>query len=205
MTVADVPGVEISGLIFDAGADNSPALLQFGDPHRDGHEHGTTSQRPTDPARSRTCSSASAGRTSARRPTSLVVGQRQRDPRRHLGVARRPRQRRRLDEQHRRHRRRRQRRQRRPRPASSSSTTRSYDVFWTGENGKTIMFQNEMPYDPPNQAAWQHDGVLGWAAYKVADSVQDPRGLGPRQLLLLQRRPDDPRDATRSRCRSRRA
>ena len=68
-----------------------------------------------------------------------------------------------------------------------------YNVIWDGENGKTIMFQNEMPYDPPNQAAWQHDGVLGWAAYKVADWVQDPRGLGPRQLLLLQRRSHDPR------------
>jgi len=47
-----------------------------------------------------------------------------------------------------------------------------YDVFRAGENGKTIMFQNEMPYDPPNQAAWQHDGVLGWAAYTVADRVE---------------------------------
>jgi len=48
-----------------------------------------------------------------------------------------------------------------------------YNVIWNGENGKTIMFQNEFPYDPPNQAAWQHDGVLGWAAYKVADSVRN--------------------------------
>ena len=53
-----------------------------------------------------------------------------------------------------------------------------YDVYWTGENGKTVMFQNEMPYDPPNQAAWQHDGVLGWAAYKVADSVKTHEGWG---------------------------
>jgi hypothetical protein len=30
MTVADVPGVEISGLIFDAALVNSPALLQVG-------------------------------------------------------------------------------------------------------------------------------------------------------------------------------
>jgi hypothetical protein len=48
-----------------------------------------------------------------------------------------------------------------------------YNVIWNGENGKTIFFQNEFPYDPPNQAAWQHDGVLGWAAYKVADSVKN--------------------------------
>src|SRR5205823_7059951 len=53
-----------------------------------------------------------------------------------------------------------------------------YNVFWAGENGKTIMFQNELPYDPPNQAAYQHDGVLGWAAYKVADSVTTHEGWG---------------------------
>ena len=53
-----------------------------------------------------------------------------------------------------------------------------YNVIWAGEHGRTIMFQNEMPYDPPNQAAWQHDGVLGWAAYKVADSVRPTRAGG---------------------------
>ncbi|WP_426506922.1 adenylyl cyclase [Dactylosporangium sp. McL0621] len=47
-----------------------------------------------------------------------------------------------------------------------------YNVIWNGERGKTIFFQNELPYDPPNQAAWQHDGVLGWAAYKVNDKVK---------------------------------
>jgi hypothetical protein len=47
-----------------------------------------------------------------------------------------------------------------------------YNVIWTGENGKTIFFQNELPYDPPDQAAWQHGGVPGWAAYKVAGSVK---------------------------------
>ncbi|MFI5054561.1 MAG: adenylyl cyclase, partial [Acidimicrobiia bacterium] len=53
-----------------------------------------------------------------------------------------------------------------------------YDVYWAGENGKTIMFQNEMPYDVPNQAAWQHDGVLGWAAYKVARGVRTHEAWG---------------------------
>ncbi|GEA89206.1 hypothetical protein [Cellulomonas cellasea] len=48
-----------------------------------------------------------------------------------------------------------------------------YSVIWNGERGRTIMFQNELPYDPPNQAAWQHDGVLGWAAYKVSDRVRE--------------------------------
>ena len=47
-----------------------------------------------------------------------------------------------------------------------------YNVIWNGERGRTVFFQNELPYDPPNQAACQHDGVLGWAAYKVADRVR---------------------------------
>ncbi|MHC5797229.1 adenylyl cyclase [Lacisediminihabitans sp. FW035] len=47
-----------------------------------------------------------------------------------------------------------------------------YNVIWNGERGTTVFFQNELPYDAPNQAAWQHDGVLGWAGYKVADSVK---------------------------------
>lgn len=46
------------------------------------------------------------------------------------------------------------------------------NVIWNGERGKTIFFQNELPYDAPNQAAWQHDGVPGYAAYKVSDSVR---------------------------------
>nr|WP_146899013.1 adenylyl cyclase [Cellulomonas aerilata] len=49
---------------------------------------------------------------------------------------------------------------------------REYNVIWNGERGRTVLFQNELPYDPPNQTAWQHDGVLGWAAYKVADEVR---------------------------------
>jgi hypothetical protein len=46
-----------------------------------------------------------------------------------------------------------------------------HNVVWNGENGRTIFFQNELPYDPPDQEAYRRDGVLGWAAYKVADRV----------------------------------
>ncbi|WP_053912721.1 discoidin domain-containing protein [Streptomyces sp. SCSIO 75703] len=47
-----------------------------------------------------------------------------------------------------------------------------YDVVWSGERGRTIFFQNEKAYDVPNAAAVTHDGIVGYAAYKVADSVQ---------------------------------
>jgi hypothetical protein len=47
-----------------------------------------------------------------------------------------------------------------------------YNTVWNGENGVTILYQNELPYDPPTQADWMHDGVEGWAGYKVADDVK---------------------------------
>lgn len=48
-----------------------------------------------------------------------------------------------------------------------------HNVIWNGERGTTVFFQNELPYDPPTQADWTHDGVQGWAAYKVADDVEN--------------------------------
>jgi carbohydrate binding protein with CBM56 domain/chitobiase/beta-hexosaminidase-like protein len=54
-----------------------------------------------------------------------------------------------------------------------------YEVMWNGENGKTIFFQNEMPYDVPNQAAWNSPaGVNGYAAYKVGANVTTHEGWG---------------------------
>ncbi|MEU4928105.1 discoidin domain-containing protein [Streptomyces yokosukanensis] len=55
-----------------------------------------------------------------------------------------------------------------------------YDVSWNGERGRTIFFQNEKAYDAPNAAAVTHDGIVGYAAYKVADSVttHEAWGLG---------------------------
>ena len=50
-----------------------------------------------------------------------------------------------------------------------------YNVIWNGENGRTILYQNELPYDPPTQADWMHDGVEGWAGYKVGDNVTTHR------------------------------
>jgi hypothetical protein len=47
-----------------------------------------------------------------------------------------------------------------------------YNTDWTGERGVTILYQNELPYDPPSQADWMHDGVEGWAGYKVGDHVK---------------------------------
>jgi len=53
-----------------------------------------------------------------------------------------------------------------------------YNVIWNGENGRTVFFQNELPYDAPDQAAWSHDGVLGYAAYKVSNKVKHHEAWG---------------------------
>ena len=53
------------------------------------------------------------------------------------------------------------------------------EVIWNGNGGRVIFFQNEMPYDPPSQAAWmQPPGVLGYPALKVADAVTSFSGYG---------------------------
>jgi len=55
------------------------------------------------------------------------------------------------------------------------------EVVWNGERGQVVFFQNEMPYDPPDQAAWtQPSGVLGYPAMEVAPDVAafDGTGMG---------------------------
>lgn len=46
-----------------------------------------------------------------------------------------------------------------------------YNTIWNGQDGTTILYQNELPYDPPTQADWMHGGIEGWAGYKVGDEV----------------------------------
>ncbi|MEH0934261.1 adenylyl cyclase [Micromonospora psammae] len=47
-----------------------------------------------------------------------------------------------------------------------------YNTVWNGEHGTTILYQNELPYDPPTQADWMNGEVEGWAGYKVGDHVK---------------------------------
>jgi hypothetical protein len=179
MTVADVKGVEISGLIFEAGPVSSPVLLQVGTQHA---ASGQARDRngwsdPNDPSALHDVYFRIGGAHVGKATVSLEVNADntildniwawRADHGSGVGWT------------------------------SNTADTgvvvngdnvlatglfaehyQKYNVIWNGENGKTIMFQNEMPYDPPNQAAWQHDGVLGWAAYKVADSVKTHEGWG---------------------------
>jgi hypothetical protein len=46
-----------------------------------------------------------------------------------------------------------------------------YQTIWNGNNGRVYFYQSELPYDPPTAETWIHDGINGFASYKVADSV----------------------------------
>jgi len=178
MTAADVPGVEISGLIFDAGGTISPTLLQYGDRRPEGQSDAhQASTDPSDPGALHDVFFRIGGPHVGKAVTALSVGRDntilddiwawRADHGNGVGWT-----------------------------TNTADTGvevtgdnvvatglfvehfQKYNVIWSGENGKTVMFQNEMPYDPPNQLAWQHDGVLGWAAYKVADSVKTHEAWG---------------------------
>ncbi len=54
-----------------------------------------------------------------------------------------------------------------------------HEVVWNGEGGSVIFFQNEMPYDVPDQAAWRSTPTTdGYAALKVSPGVKTFQGWG---------------------------
>jgi hypothetical protein len=170
MLVADVAGVKLGGLMFDAGPVNSLVLLQVGTPHA--HKSD-----PADPTSLQDVFFRIGGASLGQATTSLIVNSDnvllddiwawRADHGNGVGWT-----------------------------ANTADTGmivngdnvtayglfvehyQKFQITWNGENGRTIFFQNEMPYDPPNQAAWTHDGVNGYAAYKVADSVKTHEGWG---------------------------
>jgi hypothetical protein len=171
MTVADVPGVKLTGLLFDAGTVNSPVLLQVGTPHA--HKSD-----PSDPTSLQDVFFRIGGATPGKATTSLVVNSDnvilddiwawRADHGNGVGWT-----------------------------ANTADTGvvvngdnvtayglfvehyQKYEVIWNGQNGRVVFFQNEMPYDPPSQAAWMEaPGVDGFAAFKVADDVTSFHGYG---------------------------
>jgi hypothetical protein len=171
MSVADVPGVKLAGLMVDAGPVSSPVLLQVGTPNA--HKSD-----PADPATLSDVFFRIGGATPGKATTSLVVNSDnvilddiwawRADHGNGVGWT-----------------------------ANTADTGvivngnnvsayglfvehyQKYEVIWNGQNGSTIFFQNEMPYDPPSQAAWMEaPGVDGWAAFKVANSVTSFSGYG---------------------------
>jgi hypothetical protein len=172
MTIADVDGVKVSGVLLEAGPVNSPVLLAVGDKvsatshakdpiflwdlycRAGGAAVGTCDCMVTVNANDvvgdnfwlwRADHGAGAGWTSNKNAVGLIVN-------------------------------------------GQNATlyglfvehTQAYQVVWNGNGGRTYFFQCEMPYDPPSQDAWKHGTTNGYAAYKVADTVttHEAWGLG---------------------------
>ena len=65
-----------------------------------------------------------------------------------------------------------------------------YNTLWNGERGRVILYQNELPYDPPTQADWtQPDGTLGYPGYAVAADVTTHRLDGGGVYVFNQNNP----------------
>jgi hypothetical protein len=53
-----------------------------------------------------------------------------------------------------------------------------YQTLWNGNGGRVYFYQSEAPYDVPNQAAWMNGTENGYASYKVADTVTSHQAYG---------------------------
>jgi hypothetical protein len=54
-----------------------------------------------------------------------------------------------------------------------------YEVTWSGQGGTDIFFQNELPYDPPAQSAWMASPTQdGYPAFLVSPGVKTFQGYG---------------------------
>ncbi len=170
MTIADVDGVRLGGLIFDAGPTNSSSLLQLGP----GPTTVNHSQDPTvlydifcrvgggTAGMASSCVTVNTndvigdnlwlwradhgtgvGWTSNVSATGLVVNG---DRVIVYGLA--------------------------------VEHFQQYQTMWNGNAGQVYFYQSEMPYDPPTQAAWMNGTANGYASYKVAAAVTTHTGLG---------------------------
>ena len=53
------------------------------------------------------------------------------------------------------------------------------EVIWRGQGGQVDFLQNEMPYDPPSQAAWMQNATTdGYPAFEVTPNVTSFSGYG---------------------------
>lgn len=53
-----------------------------------------------------------------------------------------------------------------------------YQTLWNGNGGRVYFYQSELPYDVPDQGSWMNSGKNGYASYKVADSVTSHQAWG---------------------------
>ncbi|HTI14595.1 MAG TPA: hypothetical protein VL461_08520 [Dictyobacter sp.] len=170
MTVADVDGVSIAGLLFDAGTVNSPTLLQVG-------PTGSTADHSANPTWLSDVFFRIGGAGVGKATQSLVINSNnvitddmwlwRADHGSGVGWT--------------------------SNTAANGLIVngnnvtayglfvehyQQYQVIWNGNGGRTYFFQNELPYDPPNQASWMNGSTNGYAAYKVANTVTSHQAWG---------------------------
>ncbi|MCI2416827.1 hypothetical protein MOQ72_05270 [Saccharopolyspora sp. K220] len=175
MEVADVDGVRLKGLLFDAGTTNSPTLLTVG-------PEGSSADHSANPTTVQDVFFRVGGSIAGKATTSMVVNSNNtildhiwawRGDHGNEGTV--------------------------GWTINTGDTGvivngadvlatglfvehyQKYQVIWNGQNGRTIFFQNEMPYDVPDQASWMNpNGVNGYAAYQVGPDVtaHEAWGLG---------------------------
>jgi len=170
VTVADVVGVKVAGILVDAGPKLSPVLFEVGKPHAHKADAG-------DPTTLSDVFFRIGGAAAGKATTALVVNSDntilddiwawRADHGNGVGWT--------------------------TNPADTGVIVNGDDVtayglfvehfqktevIWNGERGRTIMFQNEMPYDVPDQASWLNGASLGFPAYKVADTVTTHEAWG---------------------------
>ncbi|HEY2278172.1 MAG TPA: discoidin domain-containing protein [Streptosporangiaceae bacterium] len=172
MQVADVNGVRIDGLLFDAGTTNSNALLTVG-------TQGSTTSHASDPTSVQDTFFRIGGDIAGKATNSLVVNASNtllndiwawRADHGNSGTV-----------------------------GWTTNTAahglvvngsnvlatglfvehyQQQQVVWNANGGETIFFQDEMPYDPPNQAAWMDGSSNGYPAYEVAPTVTSHQAYG---------------------------
>ncbi|MFJ2116243.1 coagulation factor 5/8 type domain-containing protein [Streptomyces sp. NPDC087850] len=170
MTVADVDGVKIAGLLIDAGTVTSRRLMTVG-------PDGSTARHTADPTSLHDVFFRIGGAGAGRAATSLVVNSRdvigdhlwlwRADHGEGVGW--------------------------KTNTADTGLVVNGADVtmyglfvehyqkhqtVWNANGGRTYFYQNEMPYDPPGQKAWMNGRTRGYPAYKVAGSVTDHQAVG---------------------------
>ena len=171
MSVADVDGVKLGGLLFDAGATNSPVLLQVG-PTGSAASHAANPTSLFDIFARVGGAGAGKATVSVQINSSNVivdhtwlwradhgsgVGWTVNTAANGLVV-------------------------------NGANVTiyglfvehfQQFQVLWNGNGGRVVFYQSEIPYDPPDQNSWRSaSGVNGWASYKVADSVTSHEAWG---------------------------
>ena len=180
MTVADVPGVDIAGLIFDAGSVNSPTLLQIGTQHASNGAARDNNgwSNPADPTGVQDVFFRIGGPHAGKATVSLQVNADnvilddiwawRADHGNGVGWT-----------------------------ANTADTGvvvngdnviaaglfvehyQKFQVIWNGSNGTDVFFQSEMPYDVPSQAAWMSSPTTdGYAAVLISPTAQHFTGYG---------------------------